>query len=172
MRYQTALRSDRGEAFISEATPPQSSIRHAHLPTSTSPLKSSTKWAVAVMPLLAEGLPADHPSLDPIWREAQEYDLPIANHSLTWTPPYYPGYRDLYDNIFLGRLAAAFIGGGLFDRFPNLRMGVFGVWLRLGAILGPAHGRAGGLHGPHRSPAIEAERINDGRPVLLRHRAS
>jgi predicted TIM-barrel fold metal-dependent hydrolase len=106
MRYQTALRSDRGEAFISEATPPQSSIRHAHLPTSTSPLKSSTKWAVAVMPFLAEGLPADHPSLDPIWREAQEYDLPIANHRLTWTPPYYPGYRDLYDNIFLGRLAA------------------------------------------------------------------
>jgi predicted TIM-barrel fold metal-dependent hydrolase len=84
------------------------------------------KWAVAVMQLLAEGLPADHPSLDPIWREAQEYDLPIANHSFTWTPPYYPGYRDLYDNIFLGRLAAhpwgamwfaaAFIGGGLFDR--------------------------------------------------------
>jgi predicted TIM-barrel fold metal-dependent hydrolase len=28
------------------------------------------KWAVAVMPLLAEGLPADHPSLEPIWREA------------------------------------------------------------------------------------------------------
>jgi predicted TIM-barrel fold metal-dependent hydrolase len=92
------------------------------------------KWAVAVMPLLAEGLPADHPSLDPIWREAQEYDLPIANHSFTWTPPYYPGYRDLYDNIFLGRLAAhpwgamrfaaAFIGAGLFDRYPKLRMGV------------------------------------------------
>jgi predicted TIM-barrel fold metal-dependent hydrolase len=124
MRYQTALRSDRGEAFISEATPPQSSIRHAHLATSTSPLKSSTKWAVAVMPLLAEGLPADHPSLDPIWREAQEYDLPIANHNLTWTPPYCPGYRVLYDNIFLGRLAAhpwgamrfaaAFLGGRFF----------------------------------------------------------
>jgi predicted TIM-barrel fold metal-dependent hydrolase len=92
------------------------------------------KWAVAVMPLLAEGLPADHPSLEPIWREAQEHDLPIANHSFTWTPPYYPGYRDLYDNIFLGRLAAhpwgamrfaaAFIGGGVFDRYPQLRMGV------------------------------------------------
>ena len=48
------------------------------------------KWAVAVMPLLAEGLPADHPSLEPIWREAQEHDLPIANHSFTWTPPYIP----------------------------------------------------------------------------------
>ena len=98
------------------------------------PMGQSAKWAVAVMPLLAEGLPADHPSLEPIWREAQEYDLPIANHSFTWTPPYYPGYRDLYDNIFLGRLAAhpwgamrfvaAFIGGGVFDRYPRLRMGV------------------------------------------------
>jgi uncharacterized protein len=95
---------------------------------------AKSKWAVAVMPLLAEGLPADHPSLEPIWREAQEHDLPIANHSFTWTPPYYPGYRDLYDNIFLGRLAAhpwgamrfaaAFIGGGVFDRYPSLRMGV------------------------------------------------
>ena len=93
-----------------------------------------SKWAAAVMPLLAENLPADHPSLEPIWREAQEFDLPIANHSFTWTPPYYPGYRDLWDNIFLGRLAAhpwgamrfvaAFIGGGVFDRYPKLRMGV------------------------------------------------
>ncbi|HUB45908.1 MAG TPA: amidohydrolase family protein [Acetobacteraceae bacterium] len=91
-------------------------------------------WAVAVMPLLAEGLPADHPSLAPIWQEAQEFDLPIANHSFTWAPPYYPGYRDLWDNIFLGRLAAhpwgamrfvaAFIGGGLYDQYPALRMGV------------------------------------------------
>ena len=91
-------------------------------------------WAVAVMPLLAEGLPADHPSLHPIWQEAQEFDLPIANHSFTWTPPYYPGYRDMWDNIFLSRLAAhpwgamrfvaSFIGAGLFDQFPRLRMGV------------------------------------------------
>jgi predicted TIM-barrel fold metal-dependent hydrolase len=92
------------------------------------------KWAVAVMPLLPEGLPVDHPSLHPIWAEAQEFDLPIANHSFTWTPPYYPGYRDLWDNIFIGRLAAhpwgamrfvaGFIGAGLFDQYPKLRMGV------------------------------------------------
>jgi predicted TIM-barrel fold metal-dependent hydrolase len=91
-------------------------------------------WAVAVMPLLAKDLPADHPDLNPIWEAAQEYDLPIANHSFTWNPPYYPGYEDLWENIFLGRLAAhpwgamrfvgSFIGGGLFDRYPRLRMGV------------------------------------------------
>jgi predicted TIM-barrel fold metal-dependent hydrolase len=94
----------------------------------------NSKWAVAVMPLLAKDVPADHPDLYPIWQAAQEYDLPIANHSFTWTPPYYPGYEDLWENIFLGRLAAhpwgamrfvgSFIGGGLFDRYPKLRMGV------------------------------------------------
>ena len=62
----------------------------------------NSKWAVAVMPLLAKDLPADHPDLHPIWRAAADHDLPIANHSFTWNPPYYPGYQDLWDNIFLG----------------------------------------------------------------------
>ena len=93
-----------------------------------------SKWAVAVLPLLAKDMPADHPDLYPIWQAAAEHDLPIANHSFTWNPPYYPGYLDLWDNIFIGRAAAhpwgamrfvaSFIGGGLFDRFPTLRMGV------------------------------------------------
>jgi predicted TIM-barrel fold metal-dependent hydrolase len=94
----------------------------------------NSKWAVAVKPLLPADLPADHPDLDPIWRAAQDHDLPIAHHSSTWNPPYYPGYRDLWDNIFLGRMAShpwgamrfvgSFIGGGIFDRYPSLRMGV------------------------------------------------
>ena len=89
----------------------------------------NSKWAVAVMPLLAKDIPADHPTSTRSGGPPQEYDLPIANHSFTWTPPYYPGYQDLWDNIFLGRLAAhpwgamrfvaAFIGGGLFDRYPS-----------------------------------------------------
>jgi uncharacterized protein len=93
-----------------------------------------SKWAVAVKPLLPPDIPADHPDLEPIWRAAQDHDLPIAHHSSTWNPPYYPGYRDVWDNIFLGRMAshpwgamrfvASFIGGGIFDRYPSLRMGV------------------------------------------------
>ncbi len=93
-----------------------------------------SKWAVAVMPLLAKDVPADHPDLYPIWQAAADHDLPIANHSFTWNPPYYPGYLDLWENIFIGRAAAhpwgamrfvaSFIGGGLFDRYPTLRMGV------------------------------------------------
>ena len=94
----------------------------------------TSTWAVAVLPLLSMELPADHPSLEPIWQAAQEHDLAIANHSFTWNPPYFPGYQDLWDNIFLGRLAshpwgamrfvAAFVGAGIMDRYPDLRMGI------------------------------------------------
>jgi predicted TIM-barrel fold metal-dependent hydrolase len=94
----------------------------------------TSKWAVAIMPLLGKDTPADHPSLEPLWQVAQEYDLAVAHHSFTWNPPYFPGYQDLWDNIFLGRLAshpwgamrfmAAFIGAGIMDRYPALRMGV------------------------------------------------
>jgi predicted TIM-barrel fold metal-dependent hydrolase len=94
----------------------------------------TSQWAVAIMPLLGKDTPADHPALEPLWQAAQEYDLAVAHHSFTWTPPYFPGYQDLWDNIFLGRLAshpwgamrfmAAFIGAGIMDRYPALRMGV------------------------------------------------
>ena len=141
----------------------------------------NSKWAVAVMPLLAKDIPADHPDLDPIWQAAQEHDLPIANHSFTWNPPYYPGYQDLWENIFLGRLAAhpwgamrfvgSFIGGGLFDRYPELAHGRARMRLRLAAVLGQAHGRAGGLCRRHRAAEAEPERIHGERPVLLQHRA-
>jgi len=92
-----------------------------------------SRWAVAVMPLVTKDIPADHPSLDPIWKAALDHDLPIAHHSFTWTPPYFPGAFDLWDNVFLGRLAshpwgamrfiASVIGGGIMDRYPDLRVG-------------------------------------------------
>ncbi|HEX3537832.1 MAG TPA: amidohydrolase family protein [Stellaceae bacterium] len=92
----------------------------------------NSKWAVAVKPQI-DKIPADHPSLEPIWRAAADYDLPIVHHSSTWNPPYFPGVDDVWENIFLGRLAshpwgamrfvAAFIGGGILDRYPSLRFG-------------------------------------------------
>ena len=94
----------------------------------------TSRWAVAVMPLLSKGIPLDHPDLEPICKAAQEHDLAVVPHSLTWSPPYFPGYQDLWDNIFLGRLAshpwggmrfmAAFIGAGIMDRYPSLRMDI------------------------------------------------
>jgi predicted TIM-barrel fold metal-dependent hydrolase len=93
----------------------------------------TSRWAVGVIPLLDRDTPLDHPSLDPIWEAAQEHDLAIVHHSNTWNPPYFPAYQDVWDNIFLGRLAshpwggmrfmAAFIGSGIMDRYPRLRMG-------------------------------------------------
>jgi uncharacterized protein len=78
----------------------------------------NSAWAVAVQPSLGLDTPVDHPDLEPIWRAAADHGLPI----------------DMWDNIFLGRMAshpwgamrfvAAFIGGGIYDRYPDLRMGV------------------------------------------------
>ena len=94
----------------------------------------SSSWAVAVLPVLGKDTPIDHPDLEPIWQAAEEHDLAVVHHSNTWNPPYFPGYQDLWDNIFLGRLAshpwggmrfmAAFIGAGIMDRHPSLRMGI------------------------------------------------
>jgi predicted TIM-barrel fold metal-dependent hydrolase len=93
----------------------------------------TSKWAVGVIPALGPDMPLDHPDLEPIWRAAEEHDLAVVHHSNTWNPPYFPAYRDVWDNIFLGRLAshpwggmrfmAAFIGAGIMDRYPRLRMG-------------------------------------------------
>ena len=94
----------------------------------------TSRWAAAVLPVIARDVPIDHPDLEPIWAAAEEHDLPIVHHSNTWNPPYFPGYQDLWDNIFLGRMAshpwggmrftAAFIGAGIMDRHPRLRVGV------------------------------------------------
>jgi predicted TIM-barrel fold metal-dependent hydrolase len=93
----------------------------------------TSRWAVAVIPLLGPDMPVDHPDLEPIWKAAEAHDLAVVHHSTTWDPPYFPAYRDVWDNIFLGRLAshpwggmrfvAAFIGAGIMDRYPALRMG-------------------------------------------------
>ena len=94
----------------------------------------NSKWAVAILPLVDNEHPVDHPDLDPIWKAAADHDLAVMHHSFTWTPPYFPGYQDLWDNIFLGRLAshpwggmrfmAAFIAGGIMDRYPDIRAGI------------------------------------------------
>jgi hypothetical protein len=88
-------------------------------------------WAVAVHPNLPLDYPLDHPDLYPIWAAAQEHGLCVIHHSLSWG---YPGYRDMWGNPFIGRSAshpwaamravASFIGGGLMDRFPEIRYGV------------------------------------------------
>ncbi|HEX9445486.1 MAG TPA: amidohydrolase family protein [Candidatus Binatia bacterium] len=86
------------------------------------------RWAVGIQPHLTVGFPLDHPDLEPIWAAANEAGLCVAHHSFTSG---YPGYRDLWDNPFIGRTAShpwaamraitAFFGAGIMDRHPNLR---------------------------------------------------
>jgi uncharacterized protein len=91
------------------------------------------EWVAAVWPLLPEGVPVDDPDLEPIWAAADEADLPIMYHAFTIETPYFPGYRDIWDNPAMGRCAGQTWGGqrflsfmlmgGMLDRHPNLRVG-------------------------------------------------
>jgi uncharacterized protein len=91
------------------------------------------EWVAAVWPLLPEGLPVDDPDLQPIWAAADEADLPIMYHAFTIETPYFPGYRDIWENPAMGRCAGQTWGGqrflsfmlmgGMLDRYPNLRVG-------------------------------------------------
>lgn len=90
-------------------------------------------WVAAVWPTLPEGLPVDDPDLERIWEAANEADLPIMYHGFTIETPYFPGYRDIWDNPAMGRCAGQTWGGqrflsfmlmgGMLDRYPNLRIG-------------------------------------------------
>lgn len=91
-------------------------------------------WAVGTLPFAGMERPMDHPDMEPIWAAIADKDLAVTHHSMTWVPPYFPGYRDVDDNRFLARLCshpwgamkavASFMGSGVMDRYPNLRFGV------------------------------------------------
>ena len=90
-------------------------------------------WAAAVWPTLPLDLPIDDPELEPIWQAAEETGLPIMYHGFTVEPPYYPGYRDIWNNAAMSRAAGQVWGGqrfltfmlisGILDRHPGLRVG-------------------------------------------------
>jgi predicted TIM-barrel fold metal-dependent hydrolase len=92
---------------------------------------SRAPWAVGVYINLPIDYPLDHPDLQPIWQAIDDAGLCFIHHSFSQG---YPGYRDLWNNPFLGRTAShpwgamramgAFFGAGLFDRYPNLRFAV------------------------------------------------
>ncbi len=94
-----------------------------------------SRWAVAVMPLVTNDMPADHPSLELT-------GAPPPNTTCWCATTALPGRRPIASrlrrsagtNIFLGRLSshpwgamrfiASVIGGGVMDRYPNLRVGI------------------------------------------------
>ena len=92
---------------------------------------ADSSWAQAIYPSLPLDYPIDHPDLEPIWAAADDAGLAVVHHSFSTG---YPGYRDLWDNPFLGRTAghpwgaqravAAFFGAGIMDRYPSLKFAV------------------------------------------------
>jgi predicted TIM-barrel fold metal-dependent hydrolase len=83
--------------------------------------------------VLPQAMAVDDPDLHPIWQALDEADLPLLHHSFFIEPPYFPGYRDIWGNAIAARaaahpwgaqrLVAYLILGGLFDRYPRLRLG-------------------------------------------------
>jgi predicted TIM-barrel fold metal-dependent hydrolase len=68
------------------------------------------------------------PALDPIWAACQETGLPVSQHGGSGTPDYQPpGFAAimtlaLEHAFYSGRSLGQFIIGGVFERFPDLRL--------------------------------------------------
>jgi predicted TIM-barrel fold metal-dependent hydrolase len=122
-------------------------------------------WCVGIMTFgnLDDRL-ADHPYFDPFYRAAQDEGLPICFHGGTDRPPFAPGRGDVGNNMFLMHLTghvwhqmramASVVGGGLFERYPNLRFGFFegGIsWVPWWAERMDAHFEHFARHVPHLS---------------------
>jgi predicted TIM-barrel fold metal-dependent hydrolase len=82
-----------------------------------------------MMPALgAEGPFFFDPALDPIWAACVETDLPVSQHGGTGSPAYNPpGFAALMTlaiehSFFSGRSLWQMILGGVFERFPDLRV--------------------------------------------------
>lgn len=90
-------------------------------------------WCVGVTSCMTlPGKLPDHPYFDPAYAAMQAADLALCIHSGTDRPPYAPARAELTDNYFLlhmtghpwqqMRAMAALVGGGIYERFPTLRI--------------------------------------------------
>jgi predicted TIM-barrel fold metal-dependent hydrolase len=82
-----------------------------------------------------DGRMLDNPDLHPLYAAAQALDMPLWVHGGANRPPFTP-WQDapngLYHSIGGQYALAALIGGGVFDLFPRLRIGLFesfGGWM-------------------------------------------
>jgi predicted TIM-barrel fold metal-dependent hydrolase len=91
------------------------------------------RWPLGILVYAEAESPLDHPDLEPVWAAAQDHDLAVTLHTFTVMPPYAPGGRDNWQNLWLQRSAshpwcgmrnmAALLGSGVMDRYPKLRDG-------------------------------------------------
>ena len=82
-----------------------------------------------------DGRMLDNPDLHPLYRASQELDMPMWVHGGANRPPFTPWVEapnGLYHSIGGQYALAALVGGGVFDLFPMLRIGLFesfGGWM-------------------------------------------
>jgi uncharacterized protein len=82
-----------------------------------------------------DGTMLDNPTLHRLFDASQELDLPIWVHGGAGRPPFTPWVdapNALYHSLGGMYALTALIGGGVFDRFPKLRIGLFesfGGWM-------------------------------------------
>jgi uncharacterized protein len=82
-----------------------------------------------------DGRMLDNPDLHPLYAAAQELDMPLWVHGGANRPPFTPWVdapNGLYHSIGGQYALAALVGGGIFDLFPKLRIGLFesfGGWM-------------------------------------------
>jgi predicted TIM-barrel fold metal-dependent hydrolase len=124
---------------------------------------ASQPWCVGVMTFgNLGGRLADHPYFNPLYAALQDADLPLCFHGGTDRPPFAPGRDDVGNNMFMMHLTGhawhqmramgAAIGGGLFERFPELRIGFFegGIsWVGWWAERMDGHYKHFSAHTPH-----------------------
>jgi uncharacterized protein len=82
-----------------------------------------------------DGRMLDNPDLHPLYAASQELDMPLWVHGGANRPPFTPWVEapnGLYHSIGGQYALAALVGGGVFDLFPKLRIGLFesfGGWM-------------------------------------------
>ena len=82
-----------------------------------------------------DGSMLDHPVLHPLFAVSQELDMPIWVHGGTGRPPLTPwaaASNPIYHGLGGQYAMSGLIGGGVFDLFPKLRIGLFesgGGWM-------------------------------------------
>ena len=77
---------------------------------------------------MPDGTMLDNPVLHPLFAASQELDMPIWVHGGANRPPYTPwvdATNSLYHGLGGMYAVSALIGGGVFDLFPRLRIGIF-----------------------------------------------
>jgi predicted TIM-barrel fold metal-dependent hydrolase len=83
---------------------------------------------IMMPPLLPGGTFFFDPALDPIWAAVQDVGLPLSQHGGAGLPAYNPpGFAAILmlsveNGFFSSRSLWQMIAGGVFDRFPDLRM--------------------------------------------------